>query len=409
MTYGNKRIFSSASVIILFALAALAIAVLSEDKNKKAILAARMEVFCDLEYNSLNGELPSLPENIEISIIQPDGTVIYDSRAEAVAMENHRNRPEVSKAITRGSAYAIRRSSTSDTRYFYYAKSYGDKIVRCARPFEVDLQKFFKTDPLLIISLALLLSLSLIVTILLSRHYEKEEKAAAESQRRQLKHEMTGNISHELKTPVSCMRSYLETIINHPELDKEKKDLFIERSYLQSLRLSDMIRDISLITKLEEAPELFKIEAINIKLVFEEVCDELEDSISKAQMSVSNLLPPVCIRGNYQLIYSIFRNLVENSVKYAGKGAKAEIVCDPTSGRSFAFDYRDNGPGIAEDQLEKIFERFYRLPSDRSASSDGSGLGLSIIRNAVIFHKGEITAYNVEGGGLGFRFTLSDL
>ena len=126
-------------------------------------------------------------------------------------------------------------------------------------------------------------------------------------------------------------------------------------------------------------------------------------------MSVTNLLPPVCIRGNYQLLYSIFRNLVENSVKYAGKGAKAEIICDPTSGRSFAFDYRDNGPGIAEDQLEKIFERFYRLPSDRRSNQDGSGLGLSIIRNAVIFHKGEITAYNVEGGGLGFRFTLSDL
>ena len=117
----------------------------------------------------------------------------------------------------------------------------------------------------------------------------------------------------------------------------------------------------------------------------------------------------MCIHANYQLIHSILRNLLENSIRYAGKGARVRILFRKSPDGTFCFDYSDNGVGVEEGELEHIFERFYRLSRDRSRNCEGSGLGLSIIRNAVLFHKGEIQAYKREGGGLGFRFTLHDI
>ena len=220
---------------------------------------------------------------------------------------------------------------------------------------------------------------------------------------------MTANISHELKTPISSIRGYLETLVNHPEINPENQQLFTERAYLQSLRLSDMIRDISLITKLEEAPHLFKTEPVNIRNVFEEVTEELGETLDAHSITVNNNLPPICVRGNYQLLYSIFRNLVENTAKYAGDGSTATMDYRTSKDETHIFNYWDNGRGVAPEMLDRIFERFFRLNDDRSRTSEGSGLGLSIIKNAVLFHKGRITAYNVENKGLGFRFTLQDL
>ncbi|HCZ22017.1 MAG TPA: hypothetical protein DHU72_00640 [Rikenellaceae bacterium] len=408
MSLKNRTIISLTCIIVLFATAAIFIASVNENKDKKSILAARLEAYCDaIYYSSLAPD--RLPSRIQASIIRPDGAVIYDSRTDAGKMENHLQRPEIQKSITSGSGYCTRESSTSKSKYFYYAKNYGDKIIRCAQPYEVDLEQFFKLDWMLIISIGLLLILTLATIAILFKRFSTEAEDAAEAERRRLKHEMTANISHELKTPVSSIRGYLETLVNHPEIDDDNRQLFTERAYLQCLRLSDMIRDISLITKLEEAPQLFRTEPVNVKNTFNEVVEELSETLSAHSISVTNELPPVCVRGNYQLIYSIFRNLMENTAKYAGDGSSATITYSKDKDGIHHFDYHDNGHGVAPELLDRIFERFFRLDNDRSRTSEGSGLGLSIIKNAVIFHNGEITAYNAEGGGLGFRFSLKDL
>ena len=261
---------------------------------------------------------------------------------------------------------------------------------------------------MLIISIFFLLVLALMSLIYLSDRYERKEAELSDRETRRLKHEMTGNISHELKTPVSSIQGYLETIVNHPELDGDKRRLFIERSYLQALRLSDMITDISLITKLEEVPEQFKLTPVNLRTVFIEVTDEMAGALEAHGITAENALPPVCVTANYQLVYAIFRNLVENTVKYAGDGCAIYVGGTAADG-IYSLDYRDTGCGVPPDQLERIFERFYRLDADRSRGAGGSGLGLSIVRNAVLFHKGAIRAYCPDGGGLGFSFTLLDL
>ena len=230
-------------------------------------------------------------------------------------------------------------------------------------------------------------------------------RTRAEEDARKLKHDLTGNISHELKTPVSSIRGYLETLVNNPDLPEDKRRFFIERSYLQSLRLTEMINDISLITKMEEAPDQFNFEPLNIKDSFEEVLEELSEKIQKHNIKVDNQLPPVYISANYNLLYAIFRNLLENSIKYAGDGSSVKI-CVQLGADEDVFDYSDNGKGVPDEELSRIFTRFYRLSEDRGATSSGSGLGLSIVRNAVLFHKGSITAYRPHDGGLGFRFSI---
>ena len=351
----------------------------------------------------------ALPEGMRVSVVSSDGTVLYDSQVPAGGMDNHLERPEIQAALKDGTGYSVRTSDTSGEKYFYFAKAYPGKIVRCAQAYDLRHEDRPGSDRMLLLSIFLLLVIALLIIFRISEKYDRKEIEEADRDRRRLKHELTGNISHELKTPVSSIQGYLETIVNHPELDPQKRQLFIERSYLQALRLTDLIRDISLITKLEEVPEQFKIEPVNIKVVFSEVCDEMAERLQAGGITVKNELPPICIRGNYNLIYSIFRNLVENTAKYAGGPCTAVIRYREDGQDGHCFDYLDTGKGVKDDELEKIFERFYRLDTDRSNPQGGSGLGLSIIRNAVHFHHGNIRAYNIPGGGLGFRFNLRDL
>ncbi len=409
MSYRNKLIFAISSIFVVFALGAVCLGLVSEDSYRRAIIKSRLEGYADMIAREGDNVLEYLPDDLRVTEIDDGGKVIYDSSVPVDTLENHLGRPEIRECIRKGAGSAIRKSDTSDKKYFYFAKYYDGRIIRVAQVFDVELGKFFRADWMLILSILLLLVLALVVLVWLSDRFQRREAELSDRQTRLLKHEMTGNISHELKTPVSSIQGYLETIVNHPELSEEKRRLFIERSYLQALRLSDMITDISLITKLEEVPEQFKLKPVNIRTVMVEVTEEMSDRLAAHGITVENQLPPVCISANYQLVYSIFRNLVENTLKYAGDGCEIDVSGTMTADGECSIDYHDTGRGVEEDKLEKIFDRFYRIDADRAKPVGGSGLGLSIVRNAVRFHKGSISAYRVDGGGLGFRFTLRSI
>lgn len=412
MSYRNRLVVYVAMIFTLFALISLLVGLANGERYKQSIMKSRLSGFAQmlLEADSAaTSVMKYFPDDVRVTLIGSDGTVTFDSESLAGEMENHLDRPEIKECLDKGEGTALRRSDTSGERYFYYARADGGRVVRVAQNFDLNLHDFFSTDWMFLLFEFLLLVFSLFILYFLTERYGRKEEELADMETRRLKHDMTGNISHELKTPVSSIQGYLETIVNHPELSEERRRLFIERSYLQSLRLSDMITDISTITKLEEAPEQFKVAPVNIKVVFEEVLEEMSDSVSAHGISVENLLPPICVRGNYSLIYSIFRNLIENTMKYAGDGSCVHVSYSLAPDGTHCVDYHDTGRGVADDELDKIFERFYRLDADRGKPVGGSGLGLSIVRNAVLFHKGTIKAYRVTGGGLGFRFTLRDL
>lgn len=222
-----------------------------------------------------------------------------------------------------------------------------------------------------------------------------------------MKRQLTQNISHELKTPVSSIQGYLETIIQNPELSDDKKNFFIERCYSQSSRLADLLQDISVLNRLDEAENLFELSHVNIGHLTSEILKECSQQMEDKKISCHISIPEnTVIYGNHSLLYSIFRNLFDNSIAYAGENIQISLNCYKEDNKFYYFNFSDNGVGIEEKHINRIFERFYRVDKGRSRKLGGTGLGLSIVKNAVLFHKGQISAKNLQGKGVSFLFTL---
>lgn len=235
----------------------------------------------------------------------------------------------------------------------------------------------------------------------------KKGQQKAEQQSQKLKQQMTSNISHELRTPVTSIRGYLETIIACPDMSPEKKLMFVEKAYNQTLRLSELITDMALITKMEERSDKLRKEEIDLYDVANEVFDEFAERIAEKGNIVENRLSAgTVLIANRSLVYTIVRNLVENTLKYAGDGVTMHLECYSTIEKFCYITYYDTGSGVPEDHLEKIFERFYRIEEGRARDVGGSGLGLSIVKNAVKFHGGTVRVINRLEGGLQFFFSL---
>lgn len=226
--------------------------------------------------------------------------------------------------------------------------------------------------------------------------------------RRLLKQQLTSNIAHELKTPLASIKGYIETLISNPDIDKEKQHYFIERASVQAERLTLLLNDISLLNNIEDAGELFEIKAVKVKSVVSDVIENLESRLSDKNIKCKlNVDPEVVVKGNDSLLSSVFQNLIENSINYAGENIKIEIKNYLEDKKFHYFSYSDTGVGIPEEHLNRIFERFYRIDSGRTRELGGTGLGLSIVKNAIHLHKGKISARNKPEGGVEFLFTLS--
>lgn len=508
---------------------------------------------------------PLLPEQLRVTIVDRDGKVLYDNNiAEAKIPENHRNRPEISSALIRGSGSAIRQSASTGTDYFYFARYAEPYFIRVALPYNIELKNFLQGDNVFMYFIVFLFFTALISLLYLadrfgkavaslndfiqssedqqpdydriqfpdtelgeighkivanyklleesrnqlnsekekllrhfhysdegicifSAHHERiyanthfiqylntilEEPVmeadkifnepdfkelriflhhntpvnpqsttlpvyqgkiskngkyfavkllifndnsyeislnniSATEKNRLLKQEMTNNIAHELKTPVSSIRGYIETLLEQEHIAPDKQQFFLERTYTQVLRLSELIRDVALITKTEEAPDLFEKDTVNIRDTVNEVVADLETPLRSSQIKVDNRIgEQVEIKGNHTLLFSIFRNLIDNVINYAGEHISIVIDNYTEDDEFYYFSLYDTGCGIDEAYLDKIFDRFYRVSEGRSRKTGGSGLGLSIVKNAVIFHKGEISAKNRKEGGLEFIFSL---
>jgi len=227
---------------------------------------------------------------------------------------------------------------------------------------------------------------------------------------RLLKQEMTNNIAHELRTPVTSIRGYLETILNLYD-DKgdnnERIHGFLDRAYTQTIRLSELIQDISMLTKIEEAPDRFEQEQVNMKELLRELRNDLSDKLKEKSSTFNvDVSDNVVVYGSRTLLYSIFRNLIENAISYGGENIDIMARCYNENENTYFFEFYDTGTGVDEKHLVRIFERFYRVSEGRTRNTGGSGLGLSIVRNAVLFHKGSIVAKNRPEGGLRFLMTF---
>lgn len=406
--------------------------------------------------------------NLRITVINDKGKVLFDNtRHDWQHMNNHFSRPEVQDALLNGVGYSVVRKSESlaGEEFFYSAKYYPEArlVIRSALPYNLNLTEHLKADHsffwvgLLISSILIFLlyrftrHLGMSITELqkfanradrneeidmemykhfpnnelgeISRHiiqiYERLHKAKKElteehekriyqeEEQIRIKRQLTQNIAHELKTPVSSIQGYLETIINNPSLSDDKKQVFIEHCFAQCNRLATLLSDIAVLTRMDEAPELIEKEQIDIRNIINNILEEVAMGLEAKNIKIENQINrPLPIHGNYSLIYSIFRNLTDNAIAYAGNNICIQIKCVYEDENLYHFSFSDSGIGVSPEHLNRLFERFYRVDKGRSRKQGGTGLGLSIVKNAVLFHGGSIYANNRKDGGLEFIFTL---
>ncbi len=229
----------------------------------------------------------------------------------------------------------------------------------------------------------------------------------SEEDKARLKRQLTQNVAHELKTPVSSIQGYLETIVSNPDIDDETRNQFIQRCYAQSRRLSSLLSDISTLNKLDDAPQGYEFEDVSIKDLLCSIQRDTAMQMETNHVTLRVLIEfDVAVRGNPSLLYSVFRNLTDNSIAYGGDGVTITVQLLSESSDTYTFSFSDNGPGVTPEHIPHLFERFYRIDKGRSRKMGGTGLGLAIVKNAVLLHGGSISVRLGAAGGLEFIFTL---
>lgn len=258
---------------------------------------------------------------------------------------------------------------------------------------------------LLLFSLVVLAGLAFMLYRYAKRMDQRINHEQAEKENR-LRRELTQNIAHELKTPVASILGYVDTILQHPELGEDVKHQFIVRTQVQAQRLTALLQDISTLNRMDYATNIISMDDVNVSFLVADIVQESELALEQHGMVLRNCLPQgIIVKGNATLLYGIFRNLLDNAINYAGRGTTIEISAREEP-NEWEFTFMDDGIGVSEEHLPRIFERFYRIDKGRSREIGGTGLGLSIVKNAVTLHGGSITASSPKTGGLVFQFTI---
>lgn len=392
-----------------------------EKQYKSEFLSAQLQLYNRHLLESIEEGLPyeqyidthAKPfDDLRISIVALSGAVIYDNMIALDSLDNHRNRPEIVDALKSGSGYHIRRQSASDGREYFYSATCGERVlVRTAIPYSSALRELLRADmTFLSVLMAICVAVSVIAffaTRHLGRAIERVNHFEAEREKTRIKRQLTNNINHELKTPVASMQVCLETLLSGIALTDDKRQELIERCYANNERLRRLLDDVSLITRMEDGSQLIGREAVTINHILREIASEVEILPEDERMALEvDFSEEVIVNGNPSLIGSIFRNLTENAMAYSG-GRCIRIALLDNNAQSCLIRFEDDGCGVEEKQLTRLFERFYRVDKGRSRRMGGTGLGLSIVKHAVLFHGGTITASNRPGGGLRFDFSLS--
>ena len=159
---------------------------------------------------------------------------------------------------------------------------------------------------------------------------------------------------------------------------------------------------------MDEASQSIEMEEVELCQIVSSVHADVALQLKEKDMNFLQLLhPPMKVQGNPSLLYSVFRNLTDNAIAYAGPNVTITVKCVMETPEYYRFSFADNGVGVAPEHLDHLFERFYRIDKGRSRKLGGTGLGLAIVKNAIIFHGGTIFARIASTGGLEFIFTIS--
>jgi len=229
------------------------------------------------------------------------------------------------------------------------------------------------------------------------------------TERDSFRRDFLGNVAHELKTPLFTVQGYILTLIEGAVNDKQIRTKYLERANKGVERLVAVIKDLDMIAKLENEGTKLNLDVFNILELIQNVFDLFEMKAKKRNISLKfdKIYEfPVFVRGDVEKIEQVLINLIVNSIKYGKPNGTTIVAVDSYNEGKFIIKVIDNGEGIKQQHLSRLFERFYRVDQSRSREQGGSGLGLSIVKHIIEAHNETILLKSTFGEGSEFSFTL---
>ena len=366
-------------------------------------------------------------DELRITLIDTDGTVIYDNDVAVGDLDNHGNRPEVELASEQGEGLAVRRSNTLVRDAFYYAVQQEDgTVLRVAKEASSVWDIFRSALPislalaLLILILCILLSAratkSLMAPITqLAEHLDEEETMPVYKEmipfvntiRKQhddimrnakMRQDFTANVSHELKTPLTSISGYAE-LIEHNMVSQTDIPRFAGEIHRSATRLLTTINDIIKLSELDvmETTTLV-LDRLPLYQMAENCVDMLQVNAEKHQVTLKLEGEPAYIMGNREMVDEVLYNLCDNAIRYNNINGSVVVRVKP-EGEKVRLCVEDTGIGIPEKHQSRVFERFYRVDKSRSKATGGTGLGLAIVKHIVAQHEAEMKLESEPGKG----------
>ena len=374
--------------------------------------------------------------SLRVTLIDLEGNVIFDNQLDESEMENHASREEFKEAKENGYGISKRYSSSLLKTFYYVAYKLDNNIIRVSKVADSTLYiLFINLWPLYIVAIVLIIC-SILLGFLLSKKivdpinninlehplennkYKEIEPLLIriEAQKNELmkeneevlnaskvRQEFTSNVSHELKTPLHVISGYAELIKEGIVKDSDVKE-FGEKIYSEASRMSKLVEDIMKISKLE-SDKAFEKTQLKLKNIVVAIVDSLMIEADKKNVKFKLSLNDCSISGNYDSIYSLIFNLVDNAIKYNKTNGKITIKLQEVS-NNVILSVKDTGIGIPKEDLDRIFERFYRVDKSRSKDSGGTGLGLAIVKHSLIVNNATIKVESELKKGSTFTVTF---
>lgn len=238
-----------------------------------------------------------------------------------------------------------------------------------------------------------------ILTLYKERIHAQQEKTLHERQ-------IGMNVSHELKTPVGIIKGYLDTVLSSDDIPEDVRHKFLVRAQENTNRLTTLINDLSMVMRLQENMNVSDVKEVNMNKLAEQIKEDTGHGNITGDMEFDYSIPESCrIIAHESLLTNAMLNLIYNSARHSD-GTRMELRWAGMQNGQHVFTFSDNGIGVAEEHLSRLFDLFYRVDSGRARKNGGSGLGLPLVRKVINSMGGEITVENEKDGGLKFTFTL---
>lgn len=388
-----------------------------------------------------------------VTLVADDGTVLYDSDESPADMANHADRPEIAEALADGDGISERSSSTMGETMLYNAVRLDDgSVIRLSKRQEGYISIFFTLlIPLLCLGAvaallawavasreakAIIAPLELVDLDHPKRNMENAYQEMVpmleriENQRQELKRQMrvladndrmrrefTANITHELKTPLTAISGYAELIGSGMVASEDDQRDFAMRIYKEAGRLTSLVNDILTLSNLDEAEHsadaaaasvLGTREPVDLPRMLDSVYQRLEGVAAKQGVLLTVSSCPAVVEGVPRLLDELVYNLASNAIRYNKADGSVLLACGLNSDERPYIRVSDTGIGIAEEEREKIFERFYRVDKSRSKARGGTGLGLAIVKHAAVFHNAELNVESKLGEGTCITVTFPE-